>query len=255
MKERRSILWSLLAGTLAIVSLVLNSLVILAATPFLGARRAYFTFTPPLARMLLRICGITLEVRGWEDLPEEIRLRRQSAIFMCNHESNMDGPALVGALPLPMVYISKKSLRWVPFLGWTAMAAGTIFIDRSDREKAIEGINSAAKDIHDGKSVLFFPEGTRTRTGDLGAFKKGGFALAQNAGVPIVPMAASGGFRILPAGSVRLKRGAYVIALGQPVWPEAFETREALLDEVRERIAALREGLGRPLTETGAGRN
>ena len=178
-------------------------------------------------------------MRGWEALPEDIRAERRPVIFMSNHESNLDPPVLIAAIPIPAVYISKKELKWVPLVGWAAQLGGVIFIDRSNRERAIHSIQRAAQEIRDGKSVVIFPEGTRTRTGALGRFKKGGFPMALDAGVPIVPLATVGGFQTLPPGARGVRPGRYAVRFGVPVDPARFPERDALLQEVRTRIQDL----------------
>jgi 1-acyl-sn-glycerol-3-phosphate acyltransferase len=212
---------------------------ILLAVPFLGRRRAFFGIGPLYARGLGWFCRIPLVLTGWERLPEDIREGRQPVIFMSNHESQLDPPVLIGILPVPAVYIAKKEVKLIPFVGWAAMAAGVIFIDRRERERAIKSIHEAALQIRGGKNVVIFPEGTRSRTGELLPFKKGGFALALEAAVPIVPMATVGGFRVLPPGSKRLRPGRFDILVGEPVDPAAYPDRDALAEEVRRRIQAL----------------
>lgn len=226
----------MLVWGLALVPAVV--LAILLAAPFMG-RRAFFTFGPFYARGIAWFCRIPFAMNGWDRLPEPIREGRQPVIFMSNHESQLDPPMLIGALPVPAVYIAKKELKYVPFIGWAAWVAGVIFIDRGDRERAIRSIREAADQIRGGKSVVIFPEGTRNRTGQMLPFKKGGFALAQDAGVSIVPMATVGGHESLPPGSLRLRPGRYVVAVGGPVDPSAFPDRDSLMAEVRRRIEAL----------------
>jgi len=236
---RNNRLFGALIAPWGLFSVFLTALGILLAAPFVGGVRAFFTIGPLWARQLFRICGVSLEIEGWEKLPEEIRTERQPVIFMSNHQSNLDPPVLIAALPVPAVYISKKELKWVPFVGWAAKLAGVIFIDRSNRERAIQEIQRAAREIKGGKNVVIFPEGTRTRNGEMGPFKKGGFALAMSAGVPIVPLATLGGFQVLPAGTVCMRSGRYRIRFGDPVNPADFPQREELLKEVRRRIEAL----------------
>lgn len=212
---------------------------ILLALPFLGPRRAFFTIGPFFARSVGWFCRMPIVLHDWEGLPADIREGRQPVIFMSNHESQLDPPVLIRVLPLPAVYIAKKEVKHLPFVGWAAMAAGVIFIDRRDRERAIKSIHAAALKIRGGKNVVIFPEGTRSRTGGLLPFKKGGFALAQDAGVPIVPLATVGGFQVLPSGSALIRPGRYDVAVGGPVDPAAYPDRDVLAEEVRRRIEAL----------------
>ena len=212
---------------------------ILLAVPFLGRRRAFYAVGPMFARGMAWFCHIPYTLHGWDRMPEDIREGRQPVIFMSNHESQMDPPILVAALPLPAVYIAKQELKYVPFIGWAAWAAGVIFIDRGDRERAVRSIHDAAMQIRGGKNVVIFPEGTRSRTGEMLPFKKGGFALAQDAGVPIIPMATVGGFQVLPSGSLRFRPGRYTLIMGEPVHPSDHANRESLMREIRGRIEAL----------------
>jgi 1-acyl-sn-glycerol-3-phosphate acyltransferase len=212
---------------------------ILLAVPFFGRRRAFFTVGPLFARGLGWFCHIPFTLRGWERLPEPIRGGRQPVIFMSNHESQLDPPILIAALPVPAVYIAKKEVKYLPFVGWAAWIAGVIFIDRGDRDRAINSIHEAALQIRGGKNVVIFPEGTRSRTGEMLPFKKGGFALAREADVPIVPMATVGGFQVLASGSMRLRPGRFIIQVGEPVSPSDHPDREALMKDVRARIEHL----------------
>jgi 1-acyl-sn-glycerol-3-phosphate acyltransferase len=233
--------WTLPVTAWGLISLPLTAVAILAGAPFLGGRRSFWTIAPLWARMIFRLCAVRPVILGWEDLPESIRSEREPVIFMSNHESNLDPPVLISAIPIPAVYLSKKELMWMFPVGWAAKMAGTIFIDRSNRERAISSLHQAAAEIRGGKSVVIFPEGTRTRTGQLLQFKKGGFVMAVEAGVQIVPLATVGGRSMLPPGAVHVRPGRYVVAFGAPVDPKAFPTREALIAEVRARITALRE--------------
>jgi 1-acyl-sn-glycerol-3-phosphate acyltransferase len=184
-------------------------------------------------------CRIPFALQGWERMPDAIREGRQPVIFMSNHESQMDPPVLIAALPLPAVYLAKKELQYFPFIGWAAWAAGVIFIDRGDRERALRSIHAAALEIRGGKSVVIFPEGTRSRDGQLLPFKKGGFALAQEAGVPIIPIATMGGFQVLPRGTLKFRPGRYLVLVGEPVNPADHPDRECLMKAVRSQIEAL----------------
>lgn len=209
------------------------------AAIFVGRSRALMVVARAWSSQMLRVCGIRFRREGWESLPEAIRSGSQPVVFMCNHESHFDPPVAIGWLDIPAVFIAKRELKWVPFLGQVIWFMRFIFINRQNRAKAIESIAQAARDIRAGKSVVIFPEGTRSPDGRLGEFKKGGFALAQDAGVPIVPMALKGGFQILPRGASRVTPGRYEMRIGEPVDPLAFGSRDELLAEVRGRIEAL----------------
>ena len=125
-------------------------------------------------------------------------------------------------------------------MGWVAMAAGTIFIDRSNSERAMKSLRTAIMEVRNGKSVIIFPEGTRTRTGELLPFKKGGFIIAKEAGVRIVPVATKGGFQIWPAGTACLRHYSnYIVNFGQPVDPKLFKSKYDLIAEVRKRVQDL----------------
>ncbi|BDU77498.1 lysophospholipid acyltransferase family protein [Mesoterricola sediminis] len=233
--------WRVVVTAWGLVTLPLAAVAIILGAAFLGPKRSFWTFAPLWSRSVFGFFGMHNVVLGWEALPEEIREQRQPVVFMANHESILDPPVLMGALPIPAVYISKKELKWMVPVGWAAAMGGTIFIDRSNREKAVASIAEAARQIRGGKSVVIFPEGTRTRTGDLLPFKKGGFALAQDAGTPIVPLGIGGAYTMLPPGSLLVRPCTYVIAVGAPVDPAAYDNREELMAEVRARIANLRE--------------
>lgn len=240
-KLQNTWIWGVLMIPWGGLTVLLDAVVILLLAPFLGGKRAFFTIGPLWARQMFWVGGVQLEVHGWENLPEDIRSEKQPVIFMSNHQSNLDPPVLISALPVPAVYISKKELKWVPLVGWAAGLGGTLFIDRGNREAAVRSIYQAAAEIRGGKTVVIFPEGTRTRTGKLGPFKKGGFAMALDAGVPIVPLATVGGFHVMPPGSFRMHPGRYTILIGNPVDPRTFPDRDSLLKEVRRNIEALVE--------------
>lgn len=227
-----TLVWALLTVPITVVAILL-------AAPFLGPRKSFFTIGPLWARQMFWVAGIRWEVRGWENLPESIRNQNQPVIFMSNHESQLDPTILLSAIKVPAVYIAKKEVKYVPFVGWACLCAGVIWIDRGDRERAVQSIQDAAVKIRGGRNVVIFVEGTRTPTGDLLPFKKGGFQLAMDAGVPIVPVAAVGGFQTLPKGARRIRPGRYVIAFGEPVDTPAFSSREDLMQTVRGRIETL----------------
>jgi len=230
------ILWGVSTAFWGLLTVALTGLAIMAAVPFVGGKRAFFGIGKWWVRQQLWLCGCSWDSTGWNNVPENIRSGQQSAIFMSNHQSLLDPPLLMGAIPVPAVYIAKKELKWVPFVGWAAMVAGMIFIDRGNSEKAAVSLIRAAEQIANGKNVVIFPEGTRTRDGRIGKFKKGGFGLAIRAGVPIVPLITIGGWNILPKGAKRARRGKMSVVFGRAVHPSDYPSREALMYEVETQI-------------------
>lgn len=162
------------------------------------------------------------------------------AIYVANHQSQLDIPVLALAMPTDFRVVTKRELLFVPVFGWALWLAGFVFIDRSDRERAIRSLDRAAHRVKGGTSIVVFAEGTRSPDGHLLPFKKGGFILALQAGVPIVPVAIRGGHDLLPKGSLRPRRGTMQIAFGEPIDTSGYsmETKDSLIGVARDRIAA-----------------
>jgi 1-acyl-sn-glycerol-3-phosphate acyltransferase len=174
----------------------------------------------------------------------------QPYVFMANHASTIDIWALFMAIPRRVRMIAKKQLARIPLFGWVMWAGRFIFIDRQNAAAARRSIEEAGRRIRGGCSVLIFPEGTRTRDGQMGPFKKGGFHLAMEAGVPIVPIALRGTRALMPRGSLRVLSGTVSVIIGSPI-PTAglsIEERPALIESVRDAIARM---LSEPDTRAG----
>jgi len=163
----------------------------------------------------------------------------ENTVFMPNHLSNLDAPVLFHALPSDFKALVKKELFKVPFLGTTMRLAGLISVDRSDRERSKEAVSQAVEALKGGQSFLIFPEGTRSRTGELGEFKKGAFIAAMEAGSRIVPVAVKGTERLLPRGGMRIRPGTVSVTVLEPVDAAAYREndRDRLIADVRGRIA------------------
>jgi 1-acyl-sn-glycerol-3-phosphate acyltransferase len=137
------------------------------------------------------------------------------------------------------VFVAKRELAQVPFLGWVIWLAGFIFIDRRDQAAARRSLARAAERIRAGQSIVAFPEGTRSLDGRLLPFKMGAFALAFEAGVPVVPFAIQGGPGILPKGTWRVKGGPYRITIGRLLESTDFPNAAALRAESETAVRAL----------------
>lgn len=182
---------------------------------------------------LLTCCGVRVEADGLENLSEPV-------VLMSNHHSVFDITALIHSLPLEWKFVAKKELLWIPFFGWGLACADQVIIDRSNRERSVTSLRRAAERVRGGANVIVFPEGTRSQDVGLGEFKSGGFHLAIQAGVPVVPVSVSGSRRITPKHSLRIESGRIRVHYGKPI-PTAeltTEDRNRLKELVREAILA-----------------
>lgn len=201
--------------------------------------RWYAAFARGWGRLGLAMAGIKVTVTGAGHLPPG------PVIVMSNHQSNFDILALLGHFPRHLSWVAKQELFRIPVFGYSMRRGGYIPLDRSDGRKALKSIEAAAARIRGGSSVIIFPEGTRTRDGNLLPFKRGGFLLASRAGVPVVPVAIIGSFEINPGGSLGLNLGRPVeIRIGEPVpVPEGMkraEVEDLLMERVRKAIEELK---------------
>ena len=204
------------------------------STLFDSSGRAYAWHARLWARLMLALNLVNVTVVGAEHLPDG------PVIFMSNHQSNFDILSLLAAMPRQFHWIAKKELFEIPVFGDSMRRGGYIPLDRGDGRKALQSIDAAAATIHKGKSVVLFPEGTRTPDGNLLPFKRGGFILARKADVPVIPVTINGSGRINPAGQIRLYGGNISITLHSPiVVPPDLRRSEAetwMMESVRSKI-------------------
>lgn len=178
-------------------------------------------------------CRIRVEAEGLENVDP---CRPQ--VFMTNHQSAVDIGALIKTIPVDSHFVAKRELAWIPFFGWALALSVGILVDRGNRARAVESLRRGADKVRRGANVIIFPEGTRSPTGELSAFKSGGFHLAIQAQVPILPVTVSGSQRITPKRSLRVESGTVKIVYGKPIPTAGLEAgdREALKERVRSAI-------------------
>jgi 1-acyl-sn-glycerol-3-phosphate acyltransferase len=182
------------------------------------------------AKTLLWLTHIRVNVIGRENV-----LMNRPQIFMANHQSDFDILIVLAHIPGQFRWIVKKELFKIPIFGKAMKSAGYIEIDRQNHEKAMKSMEEAAQKIREGKSVMTFPEGTRSKDGTIKPFKQGMFHLAIQAGVPIVPISIIGAHEILPKRSLKIKPGRITMIIGRPVDVSGYtiETRSTLIERVR----------------------
>jgi 1-acyl-sn-glycerol-3-phosphate acyltransferase len=163
-------------------------------------------------RMIARTAGARVRVHGAENIQPGA-----SYVFLSTHQSYMDIPAMLGYLPAQLRIAAKKVLFRIPFMGWHLTRAGHIPIDRSSTQNAINSMQKAASYLKRGICAFVFPEGTRSRDGYLHKFKKGGFKLALQAGVPIIPITIIGSRQVLPPDEIIFRPGPIDMYVDAPI--------------------------------------
>lgn len=199
-------------------------------------------------RFFVRAVGVKFRVKGLERIPQG------TCLFVANHTSSADAPAVVGAIPRRIAILLKRSLFSVPIVGQAFTLAHFIPVDRSKHEEAVAALEKATEALRAGQSFLVYPEGTRSPDGRLQEFKKGAMVMAIKAGVPIVPMACSGAQRVMEKRSLVVHPGEILVEFLEPI--DALKYTLEQREELRQRVhGALAAGLPpdqRPLGFPGA---
>ena len=196
----------------------------------------------------VRAIGVRVKVSGAERIPPG------TCLFVANHTSSADAPAVVGAIPRRIAILLKKSLFKYPIVGQAFQLAHFIPVDRARQDAAISSIEKAIDAMKDGQSFLIYPEGTRSPDGRLQQFKKGAVVMAIKAGVPIVPIACSGAHRVMEKRSLVIRPGEILVEFLEPIDASkfTFEERERLNEIVHDATAAGLPAEQRPLGFRGA---
>lgn len=223
-----------------LIGMIGLSLPIYAIFPFDPKRKTVDVFCRLWMRLILSVTGVRVPDELTDKLPGE-----GPYIFMANHQSHLDVALIYAKLPHTPKFVAKRELLYVPVFGLTMWALGHITIDRRNRERAIKSLDAAGQKVRNGVNVLVFPEGTRT-SGDpnvLGEFKKGGFMLAINAGVPILPMGIAGTADRMPKNHFSVSPGLVCYRFGDPIPTAGLSEadRDALMQKTRATIAALKQ--------------
>ena len=213
-------------------------------TLFFGSATVVFSMFLP-SRWVSLICGtfwsrlnawltpMSVNVTGRQNIDPQ-----QSYVVVANHQSLYDVFVLYGFLGIDFKWVIKQEMRSVPGLGIGCEKVGHIFVDRSDRKAALASINAAKSKISNGTSVVFFPEGTRSRDGTLRQFKKGAFRFALDLDLPILPVTIVGTWEILPSDSLDLLPGKARLIIDQPILVDGLDGNDIprLMEQVRSVI-------------------
>lgn len=233
------VLWTLFVSLLA---MVLHFLCLGRADPGSWiARRLWYPLFVGLGR-------IRMEVEG--AVPD-----RSAGPFVVavNHQSNLDVPVLMRALPFAVRFVAKRELYWIPLFGWYLYAAGYIAIDRRDRERSIVSMRRAGETMRRRRvSIVVFPEGTRTHEGEVKPFKKGAFHLAIEAQAPILPVSIEGSWRTMHRSGMTVRPGTIRLRIHEPIPTAGLRAEDvpALLAATRDRIVSGVDSMRRDLSVT-----
>lgn len=183
------------------------------------------------SKRTLKIMGTTLEIRGKENILQG------PCLFVANHQSYFDVPIIVTLAKSPMGFVAKKQLGEIPFFGVWIKRTRSLFLDRDNTREAIRTIGEGVKLLQEGHSLGLFPEGTRSKGGPVGEFKKGSLKLGTKSGVPIIPVTIDGAAKILEETG-RLKKAHVIVTVDKPIYPKELskEEQNQLTDVIRNQI-------------------
>lgn len=179
----------------------------------------------------VRLAGVRVRTVGLEKLDAA-----RTYIFMSNHVSNIDPPLLMPLIPRRTSIMAKKELFSYPLLGKTMRLGSLVPVDRGNRDAGIAAVRAASEVIRSGINMTIYIEGKRSFDGKLLPFKKGPFYLAEETGVPVVPVTIVGTHYVMPKARFSIKPGAVTVIFHDPIEPKDFGTRECLMERVRQVI-------------------
>ncbi|MDR1726379.1 MAG: 1-acyl-sn-glycerol-3-phosphate acyltransferase [Acidobacteriota bacterium] len=200
-----------------------------------GSAHLLFGMTRLCIRVAGWLGGVRVDVEGRERLATV-----RNCVILSNHQGNFDGPVLLHVTGWDLRALIKKELLRVPVLSWVFKGTDYVPLDRRDPKQARAGIEQAVGMLRSGMSFFAFPEGTRSRDGALGRFKKGAFIMAIQAGVPVVPVTICGSAAIQPPGGYGIRPGRIRLAIHAPIETRGMtvEDRDRLMRETRDAIAS-----------------
>lgn len=184
--------------------------------------------------LLMRALGVRVRVEGLNNIPQGV------CLFVANHCSNADPPAVLGVIPRRVSILAKDSLFRIPVVSWAFRLARFVPVNRANREAAVASVDRATEYLKQGVSFLVYPEGTRSADGRLLPFKKGSFVMAIKAGVPVVPISVVGAHRILRKNEFAIHPGEIIVKFSPAVDASVYEIgqRGALAARVHAAVAA-----------------
>ncbi|WP_410982406.1 lysophospholipid acyltransferase family protein [Bacillus cereus] len=179
--------------------------------------RLVYKTTNWFGKKMVRVAGSTVQVNGLENVPKD-----KPVLVVSNHQSNMDIPVLLGYLNKPVGFVSKAEIKKFPLVPIWMELMNCVFMDRSDRRQSLQAIKDGIELLKNGHSIVIFPEGTRSKGGEMGDFKAGSFHLAVKSGVAILPVTLDGTYKMFEENGNRMKPAQATVTISKPITPEQY---------------------------------
>jgi len=232
------LLRSLLAWTVLVLATIVFAILAIPLSRLPRGGKWFQKCSKGWSALLLGSAGVRIRVLHGD------RMRRDGLyVIASNHESFYDIPVLFATLPMPVRFLAKRNLFRLPFLGWSMAAAGFVPVDRQDHAHGREVLEVALRRLQGGRSLVVFPEQTRTRTGEMSPFKSGAAVFAIKSGLPILPVAIAGTFRVHRRGAFEVRPGPVALAVGEPldITGKTTKDRADVTRTLRDAIERLRD--------------
>lgn len=225
--------WAPIANLLWYVETIVMGTISLLLWPFDRTGNMQHACARWWCRMVALTIGARIRVHGTEHVRPD-----RAYVYVANHSSLIDTPALFAYLPYQFKIMAKRGLFYVPFMGWHLWSSGNFPIDRGDARKTAKSLKSVVDGVRAGKSLVVFPEGTRTPDGRLQEFKYGAFKIAMRAGVPVVPVTIRGTFALLPKTTLAPRPGRVDVFIGEPIETAGLDDKQlpAVVDAAKHAI-------------------
>jgi len=228
--------------SIAVISFIIGTLLTIPFAIIIKEHHKVFHFSARIwAKLLMWTSGVSVNISGINNIPKE-----GGVIFASNHQGALDILIHLAYLPRYFRFVAKSDLFRIPFFGWYMSLAGYVPIEREVSASAHRTIGSVSDVLRKGDCILIFPEGTRSKTGELGPFKRGSLMAAFSSGASVVPVAISGSYQMMPKKSYLINIVPVGIKFGQPISFNKYlgakptkEDYETELNRLREEILGL----------------
>ena len=219
--------WTLILGVSSVISIKIS-----------GDKSSFKYYSIKWSEFLIKISGVKLEINGKENIEDN-----KNYIFSPNHTSFIDFPVLFVSVGKYLVFVAKKELKRIPIFNSILDISGFVFVDRENTDEAVKSLDELKADIKNiPRSIVIFPEGTRSESLELGNFKKGAAVLGINTGLPIVPVYIDGAFNWWDK-NFRDNSNQIVVNFGEPILTKdiKYSERENLTKLIKDRIIGLKK--------------